>query len=145
MGPISCYHSWPEWTWEQWQWRSTPHSPKLQHYWNLTIRLFSVISRTLVRGSYPSAEKQSVYSTVLSDGASAKSRLIIYWCSKYVIKADYEHSDGASVFPCKTPVIMLKDWLGWFIKTGSLVWWVECSPMVQETWVQSRVASYERL
>ena len=26
------------------------HFPKLQHYWNLTIRLFSVISRTLVRG-----------------------------------------------------------------------------------------------
>ena len=38
----------PEWTWEQW--RGTPHSPKLQHCWNLTIRLFSVISRTLVRG-----------------------------------------------------------------------------------------------
>ena len=26
------------------------HSPKLQHYWNLTIRLFSIIYRTLVRG-----------------------------------------------------------------------------------------------
>ena len=25
----------------------TPHSPKPQHHWNLTIRLFSVISRTL--------------------------------------------------------------------------------------------------
>ena len=47
---VRCYHSGPEWTWEQWQWRGTPHSPKLQHCWNLTIRLFSVISRTLVRG-----------------------------------------------------------------------------------------------
>ena len=47
---IRCYHSGPEWTWEQWQWRGTPHSPKLQHCWNLTIRLFSVISRTLVSG-----------------------------------------------------------------------------------------------
>ena len=28
----------------------TPHSPKLQHHWNLTIRLFSVISRKLVGG-----------------------------------------------------------------------------------------------
>ena len=28
----------------------TPHSPKLQHYWSLTIRLFSVISRTIVGG-----------------------------------------------------------------------------------------------
>ena len=26
------------------------HSPKLQHYWNLNIRLFSVISRTRVVG-----------------------------------------------------------------------------------------------
>ena len=44
--------------------KGTPHSPKLQHTWNLTIRLFSVIYRTLVGGgSYPSAEVQSVYST----------------------------------------------------------------------------------
>ena len=35
----------------------------LQHYWNHTIRLFSVINRTLVRTSYFSAEKQSVYTT----------------------------------------------------------------------------------
>ena len=27
----------------------------------------------------------------------------------------------------------------------SLVHWVECSPMVRETWVQSQVASYQRL
>ena len=33
------------WTWERWQWRSTLHFPKLQHYWNLAIRLFSVISK----------------------------------------------------------------------------------------------------
>ena len=43
--------------------KSTPHSPKLQHYWSLTIRLFSVISRRDVGGSYHSAEMQSVYST----------------------------------------------------------------------------------
>ena len=33
-------YSGPEWTREQWQWRGTPHSLKLQYYWNLTIRLF---------------------------------------------------------------------------------------------------------
>ena len=44
---IRYYHSRPESTWEQWQWRSTPHSPNLQHYWSLTS-VFSVISRTLV-------------------------------------------------------------------------------------------------
>ena len=45
---IKCNHSGPKWTWEQWQWMGTPHSPKLQHYWSLTIRLSSVISRALV-------------------------------------------------------------------------------------------------
>ena len=29
------------------------HSPTLQHYWSLTIRLFSIISRTLVKGDLP--------------------------------------------------------------------------------------------
>ena len=29
--------------------------------------------------------------------------------------------------------------------TGSLAYWVECSPMVRETWVQSQVALYQRL
>ena len=29
--------------------------------------------------------------------------------------------------------------------TGSLVQWVECSPMIREIWVQSQVASYQRL
>ena len=48
--------------WEQWQWRSDLYSPKPQHYWNLTIRLFCIIFKTLIgRGwSYPSAEVQSV-------------------------------------------------------------------------------------
>ena len=65
-----CYHSGSEWTWERWQWRSIPHSPKLQHYWSLTIRLFNVISRILVVGSNPSAEMQSVYSAVPADWAN---------------------------------------------------------------------------
>ena len=56
----------------QWQWRGALHSPKLQHHLNLTIRLFSVISWTHIEGgrSYPSAEKQSVYSTAPADLAS---------------------------------------------------------------------------
>ena len=68
---MRCYHSRPEWTWVRWQWRGTLHSPKLHRCWNLTIRLFSVIYRILVRGgvSYPSAEMQSVYSTAPADWA----------------------------------------------------------------------------
>ena len=42
-----------EWNQEQWLWRSTLHSPKLQHYWSLTIRLFSIIYRTFVGGVLP--------------------------------------------------------------------------------------------
>ena len=51
--PIRCYHFGPEWTWEWWQWRDTQHYLKLQYYWNLTIRLFNVVSRTLVGGRLP--------------------------------------------------------------------------------------------
>ena len=40
-------------TWEQWKWRNTLHSLKLRYYRNLTIRLFSVISRALVAGVLP--------------------------------------------------------------------------------------------
>ena len=43
--------------------------PKLQVYRSLSIRLFVFISRTLIRGSYPSAEKQLVYSTAPADWA----------------------------------------------------------------------------
>ena len=42
-----------EWTWERWQWNDASHSLKFQHYWSLTIRLFSVISRTLVGWVFP--------------------------------------------------------------------------------------------
>ena len=71
LDTIRCYHSWPEWTWTQWQWRSTLHSIEHQHYWNLTIRLFNFISRTLVgKGEfYPSAKMLSVYSTAPADWA----------------------------------------------------------------------------
>ena len=45
--------------------------PKLQDYWNLTIRLFNDIFKTLDRtGSYPIAEMWSVYSTAPADLAS---------------------------------------------------------------------------
>ena len=82
IGPLSGATTLgPEWTWEQWQWRGTLYSPKLKQYWNLTIRLFSVIIRTLVRGgSYPSAEKQSVYSTALANWATSILTLLgCFW------------------------------------------------------------------
>ena len=47
-----------EWTWVRWNRRGTPH------YWNLSIRLFSIILWHSLGRSYPSNEKQSVDSTV---------------------------------------------------------------------------------
>ena len=44
---IRCNHSGSVWTWTQWQWTGTPHSPNLQG-WSLIIRWFHVIIRTLV-------------------------------------------------------------------------------------------------
>ena len=32
---IRNYHSSSEWTWERWQWKGTPHSTKLQHYYQI--------------------------------------------------------------------------------------------------------------
>ena len=46
--PVRCYNFGTEWTWQRWLSRGILHSPKFQHYWSLTIRLFSVIYRTLV-------------------------------------------------------------------------------------------------
>ena len=71
QNPIRCYHTRSEWAREQWQWKGTLHSPKLQRYWSITIRLFNVINRTLIRGgeSYPFAKIQLVYSTAPTDRA----------------------------------------------------------------------------
>ena len=35
---------------KRWQWRRTPHSPKLQYYWSLTTSLFIDINRTFIVG-----------------------------------------------------------------------------------------------
>ena len=39
------HHSVPESSWQWWQCKGTLHSPKFNHYWRLTIRLFNIISR----------------------------------------------------------------------------------------------------
>ena len=78
IGPYQVLPLWPRVDLGAMVMKGTPHSPNLQHYCNLTIRLFSVIYRTLGGGgqtvlfqiiqfnirpslgvSYPSAEKQS--------------------------------------------------------------------------------------
>ena len=51
--------------------------PKLQHYWDLNIRYFKVISRILIRGFCPSAGNQSVYSTAPTDRANLHIVILI--------------------------------------------------------------------
>ena len=63
-----------EWTWERWQWWGTPHSPKLQHYCDRTVMLFSP-DTCLWWGAYSSAEVHSVYSTAPADWAMIFVRL----------------------------------------------------------------------
>ena len=68
--------------------KGTRYSPKPQHYCYLTIRLFSVIYRTLFvvsggGGGYPFAEKQSMYSTAPADCANLYwEYLIAFYCAK---------------------------------------------------------------
>ena len=44
-------------------------SPKLQYYWSLTLRWFSVISKTLIGEVLPTAEMQSEYSATPANRA----------------------------------------------------------------------------
>ena len=104
---------------------------KLQHYWNLTIRLFSVISRTHIGwGSYPSIEVQSVYSTAPADWAMNSS----IWSNiryKQVLPLWVSVDQGVIIGRCHTQEIhcgwgswlsaevqreystVPDDWLGW--------------------------------
>ena len=66
------------------------HSPKPRHYWNLTIRLFSVIPRTLIGGPYNSAEVKPVYSTAQAD-----------WAEKNMITIKHLLKDKISAFHMK--------------------------------------------
>ena len=50
-----------EWTLEAIAMEGAPHPPKLQHYWNLTIRLFSVICKTLIGGGLTPLQRCTGY------------------------------------------------------------------------------------
>ena len=100
---IRCYHSGPERTWEQWQCRGTLHPPNPQHYWNFTIWLFGVISRTLVGGGgpYPSAEMQPQLTGLLFKLNNNKNLHTIIWFSVFLSNINnfqtdlLDHSDGS--------------------------------------------------
>ena len=95
--------------------------PKVPACWNLTIRLFIVICRTLVGGgSYPSTEKQSVYSTAPADLArltqSPVDVLIVVKTKHPILVIEFEivTSAGSVLFPFIFPhglILNTKDYV----------------------------------
>ena len=73
--PIKCYPFGPEWTREQWQWSSILHS--------LTIRLFNVISRTLVGGGLTSLQRSS--RCILQPQPTEKVCVCVCVCGSFTI------------------------------------------------------------
>ena len=121
--------------------RGTRHSPKLQRYWNLTIRFFSVILGYSLEESYSSSEMLSVFSIVPADWAS-----VFMWLSRKSCKAtknsvsslliaqpsnsDSMHSDHSTPYPvpsarlhCFVSLISLTDING------------SCRPLLPVSWV----------
>ena len=66
------YHSRPEWTWEQWHWKDTPHSPQSSSITGSSPLncLMSYPGHSL-RESYLFEETQSVYSAIPANWANA--------------------------------------------------------------------------
>ena len=76
-----------QWTREWWLWRGTPHSPKLLHYWSLTIRLFSVISRTLVGGGLTPLQ------SIIINFHKSKDHWNIPYLEHYTTSKNFQNSD----------------------------------------------------
>ena len=89
------------------------HSTELQHYWILTIWLFSVISGHSLGDSCPSAELQLVYSTAPADWAtghslgesypsaelqSAYSTAPAVWATRHSLGESYPSAELQSVY-----------------------------------------------
>ena len=61
----------------RWQWKGPSHPRKLKYCRNLTKKIFCVISTALVGGVYyPSAEKQSIYSTASADSVRGGTEMV---------------------------------------------------------------------
>ena len=90
---------------EWWQWRGTPHSPKLQD-WSFTIRSFCGISGTLISSragrAHSSAEMQSVYFTAPADWSTSEQFRILntppFWGERITFHRWFELSNGSNLF-----------------------------------------------
>ena len=114
-------------------------SPKLQHYCSLTIRLFNIISRSLVDvcgGSYVSAEMQSQYSIAPANWAVLRERgspiissmtnnnggysTLVFWKLKNIVTIVmlFRWVDGIRMCPwcnsyCREKWIQLSEFKSW--------------------------------
>ena len=83
--------------------------PKFQHHCNLTIRLFSVISKTLVgRGSSSSAEKQLVYSTAQANWAKKQKIGVLFLILTGCFMKQYEANVGKADSDQKHTIVSRK-------------------------------------
>ena len=94
--PIDRFsHSGREWILLRWQWRSTLHSPKLQHYRSRKIRLFCIIFRTLVMRMLPLYRD----AVVIFCSTSRRSKMLIMFKLDFVIFLDVQLQE-MGVFSC---------------------------------------------
>ena len=76
-----------------WQWRAALHSPKLQLYWSLTIRLLSVISKTLQKNNrcilqpHPTGQNNLVWNVCpqFTDISRSTISFFKFWISSTIV------------------------------------------------------------
>ena len=129
--PVRCYHSRSDWTWEQWQWRGTPSSPKLNHYWERIIRLFNVISWTLIgwwwvkslqRWSWRILQPQPSRDS-LPDCLRSYQDTRLLGCSPFAeMKSKYSTTPADWNLPSNSLISYPGHWLGEFYPSAEMQW-----------------------
>ena len=109
---------------EQWQWRGALYSPKPQHYWDLNIRLFSVISRTLVGGA-DLTPLQRCSQCILQPQLTGEKLLIFLNTTKTI-------QDKAMKKVCKCKIYWWISWNHWGCSCGVMVKAMDCGIIERE-------------
>ena len=138
-GPIRCYHAGPKWTKEQKQLRGAPHSQKPQHHWILTIRLFSVISRTLIGDGLTPLQRCSQCILLLQPtGQGLRRRIPCFPQGSKVNKKEPQPTfilDLLCPFPMRLPVLPRGTSRN---EEGEMAHRLDCDIVVNEFELQSR-------
>ena len=99
--------------------RGCPHSPKSQHHWDLTIRLFSVILRTLIVGVLPLCRGEvGVFYIIIWYGSKVRERCsaLLFISMLYLLKR--EHSGHPWLFLFVVFLFLLHDFLSNIVKVN---------------------------